>query len=85
MKNKKLTELMAANKVDDSVISVIKENEKAYDNTKRKIRKLNSDIEEINGKIESVKPVGAGQMHCAVRLHAQRQSGRPSRINIFLF
>lgn len=55
MKNKKLAELMAANKVDDSVISVIKENEKAYDNTKRKIRKLNSDIEEINGKIESVK------------------------------
>lgn len=55
MKNKKLAELIAANKADNSVTTAIRENEKAYDNTKRKIKKISSDIEEINKKVENKK------------------------------
>ena len=55
MKNKKLTELIGAKKVDDSICKAIKENEKAYDDTKKEIKKKTDSIEKVNREIEATK------------------------------
>ena len=47
LRSKKITELLEAKKIDNSVINAIKENEKSYDELKKQIKKLEDSADLI--------------------------------------
>ncbi len=55
LRSKKITELLEAKKIDNSVINAIKENEKSYDELKKQIKKLEDSADLILEKINRKK------------------------------